>query len=103
MIMNAYETVTDALKGLKQRGYTLDFNVAFHQITCAENGICLNPGEFEIVEVHRFEGNTDPGDENVVYAIESRDGKIRGAMSSAYGMYADTLSNEMIHKLSIHK
>jgi len=101
--MNSYDTVTDALRGLKQRGYTLDFNIAFDKITCSDNGICLNPGEFEIVEVHRFEGNTDPGDENVVYAIESKDGKVKGAMSSAYGMHADPVSNEMIQKLSIHK
>jgi len=53
--------------------------------------------------VYRFEGNSDPDDQDVVYAIESKDGAIKGVVSSAYGLYADDASAEMISKLSIHK
>ena len=101
--MKTYDTVTEALKDLKLRGFTIDFNIAFDKIICSDNKICLNPNEFEIVEVYRFEGDTDPGDENVVYAIESKDTKIKGTMLSAYGMYAESASSEMIQKLSMHK
>ena len=101
--MNTYDTVTEALKDLKLRGFTIDFNIAFDKIICSNNKVCLNPNEFEIVEVYRFEGETDPGDENVVYAIESKDGTIKGSVSSAYGMYAESISTEMIQKLSMHK
>jgi hypothetical protein len=101
--MKTYDTVTEALKDLKLRGFTIDFNIAFDKIICSDNKICLNPHEFEIVEVYRFEGDTDPGDENVVYAIESKDGAAKGTMSSAYGMYAESISTEMIQKLSMHK
>ena len=100
--MTAYDTVTDALKGLKSRGFTVDFNIAFDKITCTDNKICLNPDEFEITEVFRFEGDTNPSDEDVVYAIESKDGKVKGTMTSAYGMYAETISTEMLRKLSMH-
>ena len=100
--MENYETVVGALAGLKERGYELDFNLAFDKIMCVENGLCLNPNEFEIVESYRFEGNTDPGDEDIVYAIESKDGSIKGSMSSAYGVYADNLDTEMMQKLAIH-
>ena len=101
--MNSFDTVTDALKELKLRGYTVDFNIAFDKIICSNNEICLNANEFEIVEVHRFEGDSNPSDEEVVYAIESKDGKIKGTLTSAYGTYAETISTEMIQKLSIHK
>ena len=94
--MKTYDTVTEALKDLKLRGFTIDFNIAFDKIICSENKICLNPNEFEIVETYRFEGDTDPGDENVVYAIESKDGTAKGTMSSAYGTYAESISTEMI-------
>ena len=103
MIVKSYDTVTDALKDLKFRGYTVDFNIAFDKIICSKNEICLNPGEFEIVEVYRFEGDSNPADEDVVYAVESKDGKVKGAMTSAYGMYADSISTELLQKLSIHK
>ena len=101
--MKTYDTVTEALKDLKLRGFTTDFNIAFDKIMCSDNKICLNPNEFEIVETYRFEGDTDPGDENVVYAIKSKGGTLKGTMSSAFGMYAETVSNEMIQKLSMHK
>lgn len=100
--MENYETVVDALNGLKAKGYTLDFNIAFDKIICKENGLCLNPNEFEITGVYRFEGDTNPDDEDIVYAIESKDGTVKGSMSSAYGLYADSISNEMVKKLSAH-
>ena len=99
--MTAYDTVTGALKGLKARGYSIDFNIVFDKIVCTDNKICLNPHEFEITEVYRFEGDTNPSDEDVVYAIESKDGRLKGTMTSAYGMYAETISTEMLQKLAI--
>jgi hypothetical protein len=101
--MEFYETVVDAINGLKVKGYNLDFNIAFDKIICSENKTCLNPGEFEITEVHRFEGDSNPADEDVLYAIESKNGSIKGILTSAYGMYAERISTEMIQKLSIHK
>ena len=101
--MTSYDTVTDALKDLKLRGYTVDFNIAFDKIICSKNQTTLNPHEFEIVEVYRFEGETNPDDEDVVYAVESKDGKIKGSMTSAFGIYAESISTEMIQKLSMHK
>ena len=100
--MDNYDTVTEALTALKTKGYTMDFNIAFDKLICKENNFCLNPNEFEITEVHRFEGATDPGDEAVVYAVESKDGKTKGVLTSAYGMYADTISTDMLKKLSMH-
>lgn len=101
--MENYDTVVAALNGLKAKGYTLDFNIAFDKIICKETDLCLNPNEFEITEVHRFEGNTNPDDEDVVYAIESKNGGIKGTMTSAYGLYADSMDTEMIKKLSMHQ
>lgn len=101
--MESYETVTAALSDLKARGFALDFNIAFNKLMCNENNICLNPHEFEITEVYRFEGESNPSDEDVVYAIESKDGNIKGVVTSAFGLYADNASAEMIKKLSIHK
>ena len=101
--MKSYDTVTEALQDLKVRGFTIDFNIAFDKIICSKNEICLNPHEFEITETYRFEGDTNPGDEDVVYAIESKDGLIKGSMTSAYGMYAETVSTEMLQKLSMQK
>ena len=101
--MEAYDTVVEALEGLKAKGYTVNFNLAFDKLICSENKNILNPDEFEITEVYRFEGDTNPGDEDVVYAVESKSGNIKGVFSGAFGMYADGASTEMLRKLSMHK
>ena len=97
--MYSYDTVTEAVKGLKQRGYTKDFNLEENCIVCHEER--FHPEDFEIVEVYRFEGDSDPADEAIVYAIESRVGD-KGILVSGYGISADELSSEMAKKLTIH-
>ena len=96
-----YATLTEALDDLKRRGYTLDFDLQPTHITCAEANLQLQPDEFEIVEVYRFEGATSPDDNDVVYAIEGKHGQ-KGVMTDAYGAYASQFSTEMLARLSIH-
>lgn len=97
--MYAYDTVSEAVRGLKERGYTKDFNLKENYIVCNENK--FHPEDFEIVEVYRYEGNSDPADEAIVYAIESNKGD-RGVLVSGYGISADEVTSEMAKKLSIH-
>ena len=97
--MTTYDTVSQAVSGLKNRGFTVDFNLHENCIIC--HGEKFDPADFEIVEVYRFEGASDPSDEAVVYAIESRTG-MKGVLVNGYGISADPLSAEMAKKLSIH-
>lgn len=101
--MKSYDTVTEALKDLKTRGFIIDFNIVKEKIISYDKNISLHPDDFEIVESYRFEGNSNPDDEDVVYAVESKDGKVKGVITSAFGMYADPASNKIIQKLSMHK
>jgi hypothetical protein len=98
--MYVYDTVSAAVNGLKARGYETDFNLGENCLTCSEDK--YDPADFEIVEVYRFEGNTDPADEAVVYGIESRKGK-KGILVTGYGASAEGISAEMARKLAIEK
>jgi len=99
--MYTYDTVTQALTGLKQRGFTIDFNIAFDQLKCIDTDICLLPSQFEITEYYRFEGASNPSDQEVVYAVVSKDGTIKGALVSAFGIYSDEIDDELLQKLTI--
>ncbi len=99
--MKSYDTLTEAISDLKTRGYKLDFNLRETQIECTHAGIKLSPNEFDIAEVYRFEGQTDPGDEMILYAIESKSG-LKGVLVNAYGAYSNTISAELIGKLTVH-
>lgn len=98
--MHQYDTLSEALQGLRERGYTEDFNLAATCIRCKSRELQLNPEDFIIDEFHRYEGPSNPSDNSIVYAIRSRDG-IKGVLVDAYGVYADNLSDEMIAKLRV--
>jgi hypothetical protein len=98
--MYSYDTVTEAIKGLRERGYTKDFNLKENCIVCHEDK--FDPEDFEIEEVYRFEGNSDPADEAIVYGIISKTG-VKGVLVNGYGPSADTMSAEMARKLNINK
>ena len=98
--MFVYDTLSEAVTGLKQRGYALDFNLEENCLVCQGNRFDIN--NFEITEVHRFEGETDPSDEAVIYAIESTDGK-KGVLVTGYGISAEGMSAEMVKKLNIER
>ncbi len=99
---HSYDTLSEALNDLAKRGFTKNFNIQSDCIECKEIELKLHPDDFEIVEVYRFEGNSNPGDEEVVYAIESK-GRVKGVFVTAYGIYSDELSNELIQKLKIER
>lgn len=100
--MQTFDTLSEAITALKQQGYTLDFNLYFDQIKCESENICLNPNQFEIVQTFRFEGMTNPSDSSILYAIESLDGKLRGVLVSAYGVYSEETDPVMLQKLRFH-
>jgi len=99
-----YETVSQALNALAIRGYTTDFKLEpkKNKIVDFERSLELSPEEFEIDEIYRFEGITDPGDEMIIYAISSLNHKIKGVLVNAFGAYSDTNTNNIVKRLHKH-
>ena len=91
-----YATVSEALNKLKEQGFTIDFNIDGDHLITEEQRI--HHDEFEIVDVYRYEGNTDPGDEATVYAIASKGG-LKGVLVTGYGVSSDKASDEILKKL----
>jgi hypothetical protein len=98
--MNSYATVSETLHTLKEEGYDLDFNLKPDCIECQSPDMKLYPDDFLIDKFFRFEGASNPDDSAIVYAISSKDG-LRGTLVDAYGIYADSLTTEMVRKLKI--
>lgn len=90
-----------AMNWLIEQGYKLDFNLKENCIYCSDSDLVLSPSDFEIDRVFRFEGATNPADQEIVYAISSKCGKYKGVLFNAYGVYADKLSSDMIKRLTI--
>lgn len=97
--MYSYDTLSEALKDLRSRGFVVDFNLLENCLVCHSGK--FNIEDFEVTEVYRFEGNTDPADEAIVFGITSKTG-LKGVLVSGYGVSAEGMSAEMAKKLSLH-
>ena len=100
--MITYDTLSAAVEGLRSRGYTEDFNLLPTCLECPSLALMMHPADFRIDEFYRFEGASNPDDNSIVYAISSNQG-IRGVLVDAYGVYSDSLTEEMIDKLKISR
>ena len=96
--MYRYDSPSQAINELKKRGYTEDFNLQENCIIC--KGQKLSADEFEIKEVYRFEGDSDPTDEAIVLGIESSNG-LRGVLVNGYGYSSEPLADEIERKLRV--
>lgn len=93
-----YDTVSNAIAALRNRGFTVDFNLEENFIVSTQEKIGVD--DFSIVDVYRYEGDSDPSDEAAVYAIACKSGT-RGILVSGYGPSADSLTTAMLEKLRI--
>lgn len=97
--MNTLTTLSEVLNQLKERGYTTDFNLGDNCLICHGNSLRLHPDEFVVDKHYRFEGETDPGDEAIVYAISSLKGNVKGTLVNGYGIYSESLTDDMVKAL----
>jgi len=99
-----YDTVSEAVNDLVKRGYTTDFSMVVEKecLMCNKTATQLSPDEFEIDEIYRFEGMTDPGDEMIVFAVSSIKHNMKGVVVNAYGAYSDSSSSKIVERLKRH-
>jgi len=98
----SFGTLSETVKNLKKLGYTFDFNIRKDCLICHDTNMVLSPEEFQIDKVYRFEGESNPDDEAIVYAISSPKFKIKGILINGYGPSADEASAKMVEKLRTH-
>lgn len=98
--MESYETLSEAIKSLKEQGYTEDFNLKHNRLECVNALHKITPDEFKIDKSFRFDVDEDPSDQSVLYAISSHKYNLKGLLVSGYGIYSDGLTNDMLDKLT---
>ena len=94
-----YDTLSQAVKGLQDKGYNQDLNLHSDYIECKALDVKMYTDQFEIDEMHRFEGDSNPADSSILFAVSSKAFQLKGLLIDAYGPYADPLKTEMIQKL----
>jgi quercetin dioxygenase-like cupin family protein len=98
----SYGTISETINGLKKNGYTLDFNINKEFVVCNNPNMTLSPDNFEIDKVYRFEGESNPDDQSILYAISSPKFNVKGLLVNGYGISAVEISDALVSKLRTH-
>ncbi|MGF1556173.1 phosphoribosylpyrophosphate synthetase [Paucihalobacter sp.] len=89
--MSTRKTLSQVMNELNEEGY--DTNIPMDKIKL------LNPSEWEIDDFHRFEGQTNPGDNSILYAISKKDGSSKIMLINAYGTESNSDINDFIEEM----
>lgn len=101
-LKESYGTLSETINGLVKSGYTHDFNIADECIVCHNANLSLSPDDFQIDQVYRFEGDSDPEYQSILYAISSSKFNVKGTLVNGYGISSDEASTKLIEKLNTH-
>lgn len=101
--MKTYENLVDATNDLLKRGYTANLSLEGETLDDKEQDIKMTADDFEIDEFYRFEGQSNPSDTSIVYAVSSPKYNLKGVLVNAYGAYADDSSSAIEAKLHHHQ
>jgi hypothetical protein len=94
------EPLRCALARLERAGFRGAFRADRDGLLALETGRVHAPEDLIVDEIVRFEGESDPDDEAVLFALRSRDDRVRGTFVAAYGPGADPVSAGLIRRLA---
>ena len=98
----SFGTLSETINGLVKLGYTHDFNIKDECIICHRTNITLSPNDFQIDKVYRFDGDSDPDYQSILFAISSAKFDIKGTLVNGYGISSDETTTKLIEKLNTH-
>jgi len=93
-------TLVKCANNLQEEGYTENFIPRQNGIEAPSSKKVYKPWEVKINSFYRFEGESDPADNSILYAIETDDGA-KGMIVDAYGAYSNPLIDEFITKVPV--
>ena len=95
-----YSSLSVAIQDLQEKGFNEDFNLVAEGIESKSLKKKWKAGELDVIKFYRFEGMSDPGDNTILYLIETKGGR-KGLLVDVYGAEQGEISPEMIKKLSM--
>jgi hypothetical protein len=83
------ETMLSCTQMLDKLAFTTQFKAIPNGLKSLTTDMVYKPEEIKVINFYRFEGESNPSDSTIMYAIETSTGE-RGTLTDAYGPYSDT-------------
>lgn len=95
---NELETMVSLMQKLEKEGFITQFKVGEKGLESLATGRIYQPTDVKIESFFRFEGESDPEDNSVLYAISTNDGE-KGTLSDGYGNSSEPRVGEFLRKV----
>ncbi len=89
------DPLTEKLAELEEEGYKADFKLEEGKLKVVDGEQSFSADELTIKEDFRFEGESNPDDLSILYALEAQDGT-KGTVVHAYGPDANDALSEFM-------
>ncbi len=96
---NEMKTVIEVIARLREKHYIHDFEVSHGKLMCKETEECFGSDDVKIDKTYRFEGDSNPDDMSVLFAITANSGT-QGVLIDAYGVYSSTEVSDFIKQVA---
>jgi nucleotide-binding universal stress UspA family protein len=93
------ETPTAAIERLARAGFKESFRACGGKLVSLEGQRVFEPEDLVVREIVRFEGESDPGDLTVLFALRTRDDTVAGTLFAGYGTNVDAETAAVVEKL----
>lgn len=91
-------TLSALVNKVVKNGYTDSFKVTKKGLYSNSTDRYFTPADVHVENFYRFEGESDPGDNAIMYVIETSDG-LKGTLIDAYGAYSDDSVNKFMQEV----
>lgn len=81
------ETMVSVIQKLEEDGYNVQFQATADGLVSLKSNKTYQPNEVKVENFYRFEGESNPDDSSIVYALAAGDEK--GTLTDSYGQYSD--------------
>ena len=93
------ESLSEALDRLSKRGFRSGLRAQDGSLRDLDTGEYYDPELLRIDEIVRFEGESDPDEQAILFALQSPGGKALGTYSVAFGPATPPDDGEVIRRL----
>lgn len=95
---DSMKTLSATTRKLSENGYVTQFKALKNGLESLETHDVFGPADVKIVNFYRFEGESDPSDNAILYVVETNTGE-KGTLTDAYGVYTDLKVSEFVKEV----
>jgi hypothetical protein len=95
---DSMKTLSSCTRKLSQNGYSTQFKALKNGLESLDTHDVFEPADVKIINFYRFEGESDPSDNAILYVLETQSGE-KGTLTDAYGVYTDPKVSEFVKQV----